>query len=66
VVLPAGFAILLILEGAGVLTSGAGAQNVSRGDAILIAHAHGDWTLSGDVMGVACRPPSADAAPGAR
>jgi mannose-6-phosphate isomerase len=64
--MPAGFAVLLILEGSGVLHSGVGDQPVSTGDAILIAHAHGDWTLSGDVMGVACRPPAADAAPGAR
>jgi hypothetical protein len=48
------------------LHSGVGDQPVSTGDAILIAHAHGDWTLSGNVMGVACRPPAADAAPGAR
>jgi mannose-6-phosphate isomerase len=52
--LDAGFSVLLALSGAGRL----GELPVARGDAVLIPHAAGALTLSGDVAGIRCRPPA--------
>jgi mannose-6-phosphate isomerase len=51
--LPAGFAVVLVLEGAGAIAG----LDVARGDAILVPHAAGDVTAEGDLVAVACRPP---------
>jgi mannose-6-phosphate isomerase len=62
----AGFAIVLVLEGRGVLSSEAGALEVVRGDVVLVPFAAGEYTLHSDghggaVVGVVCRPPAPDA-----
>ena len=67
----AGFAIVLITEGHGVLTSGAGSIEVAKGDAVLVPFASGDYTLhaqghGSSLTGVVCRPPAPDAPADAR
>lgn len=61
----AGFAIVLVLGGRGVLTSPAGSLEVVRGDAVLVPFAAGDYTLHGigadAPVGIVCRPPAPDA-----
>jgi mannose-6-phosphate isomerase len=66
VAIDAGFAIVLVLDGHGVLSSAAGALEVTRGDAVLVPYAAGDYTLHSDghrgaLVGVVCRPPAPDA-----
>jgi len=52
-----GFAVLLVLDGAGELTFGnSEPMSVNRGDAILIPHSAGDWQASG-IQGLLARPP---------
>src|SRR3954454_13309331 len=63
---PAGFAVLVVLEGDGRLNSGAGGLDVHRGDVALLPHSAGRWELSGEVRGVMCRPPASDAPPAPR
>lgn len=60
-----GFSVTVILEGRGILTTGLGAMEVTRGDVALIPYAAGTWSLEGDAVAVACRPPAADAPEGA-
>ncbi len=62
----AGFAIVLVLGGRGVLGSPAGSLEVARGDVVLVPYAAGEYTLHGDgdgdpLVGVVCRPPAPDA-----
>lgn len=68
---PAGFAVLLVLSGAGTVdTTDGGSLAVARGDAVLVPWCAGDWTLSaadgGAVRGVLTRPPAPDAPPAPR
>ena len=65
VAVDAGFAILLVTGGRGVVQSDAGSFEVARGDVLLIPYAVGDWNLHGDAVAVACRPPAPDAPTGA-
>ena len=53
--LDAGFSILVGLAGAGSV----GDEPFGRGDALLVPHAAGPLTVSGDVEGIRCRPPAA-------
>ena len=67
----AGFAIVLVLGGRGVLSSPGGSLEVTRGDVVLVPYATGDYSLHGDghdapLVGVVCRPPAADAPADAR
>jgi mannose-6-phosphate isomerase len=55
--LPAGFAVVVVLEGAGTLAGLA----VSRGDALLVPHAAGPVSADGDLVAIACRPPEVPA-----
>ena len=55
--LPAGFAILVVIEGAGTLAG----LDVTRGDAVLIPHAAGPVSADGDLVAIACRPPGVPA-----
>ena len=70
VVVPAGFSVILFLEGTGVLRSSAASLEVTKGDVALVPFASGDVTLHGlgpaGLVGVVCRPPAADAPAGAR
>ena len=60
-----GFSVPVVLAGRGILPPGLGAMEVARGDVALIPHAAGAWTLEGDAVAVACRPPAPDAPEGA-
>ncbi|HEX5900639.1 MAG TPA: hypothetical protein VFY32_14635 [Solirubrobacteraceae bacterium] len=55
--LPAGFAVVVVLEGAGTLAG----LKVSRGDAVLVPHAAGPVSADGDLVALACRPPGGPA-----
>jgi mannose-6-phosphate isomerase len=52
--LPAGFAVIVVLEGVGSIAGLA----VSRGDAVLVPHAAGAVTAEGELVALACRPPA--------
>jgi mannose-6-phosphate isomerase len=52
--LPAGFAVIVVIEGAGSIA----AVDVSRGDALLVPHAAGAVTAEGQLVALACRPPA--------
>jgi mannose-6-phosphate isomerase len=54
-VLPAGFVVVIVTEGAGTLAG----LDVTRGDALLIPHAAGPVSADGDLVAIACRPPEA-------
>jgi mannose-6-phosphate isomerase len=61
-----GFAILVVVDGAGELHSEDGEPlPVGRGDTVLVPWDAGAWDLEGDVVGVVCRPPAAAAGVGA-
>jgi mannose-6-phosphate isomerase len=56
--LPAGFAVIVVLEGAGSIAGLA----ASRGDAVLVPHAAGPVTAEGELVAIACRPPDSERA----
>ena len=59
----AGFSIFLTLDGSGKIAfENAPEISAEKGDAILIPHSAGSWTLNG-ASGVVCRPPLAKDAP---
>ena len=67
----AGFALVLVLSGSGILSSPAGSLQVTKGDVVLVPFASGDYTLHADghpapMVGVVCRPPAPDAPADAR
>ena len=70
VVVEAGFRVVLVLEGRGVLSSSGGSMEVAKGDVVLVPFAAGDITLHGEgsssLVGVVCRPPAPDAPMNAR
>jgi mannose-6-phosphate isomerase len=53
--LPQGFAVVVVLEGAGTL----GGFEIGRGDALLVPYAAGAVTADGDFTAIVCRPPEA-------
>jgi mannose-6-phosphate isomerase len=55
--LPAGFAVVLVVEGAGTVAG----LDVSRGDALLVPHAAGPVRADGDLVAISCRPPGVPA-----
>lgn len=56
--LDAGFAIGLVLDGAGTLSSERGGSvDVGRGAAVVVPWAAGRWQVNGGLSLVACRPP---------
>ena len=52
-----GFAVLLVLDGAGSLETGEGGLDVGRGDAVLIPWSAGPVVVAGELVAVVCRPP---------
>jgi mannose-6-phosphate isomerase len=63
VTLDPGFSVLVVLAGAGRITSERGGSlALRRGGTTLIPHAAGGTTLSGSLDAVRCRPPSVEAA----
>ena len=63
---PAGFAVVVVLDGDGRVSSDGGDLDVRRGDVALVPHSAGRWELRGGVRGVLCRPPAPDASPAPR
>jgi mannose-6-phosphate isomerase len=55
--LPAGFAVVVVVEGSGTLAG----LDVTRGDALLVPHAAGPVSADGDLVAIACRPPKVPA-----
>jgi mannose-6-phosphate isomerase len=55
--LPAGFAVVIVIEGAGTLAG----LDVNRGDALLVPHGAGPVSVDGDLVAMACRPPEVPA-----
>ena len=66
----AGFSVVLLLAGRGILTTSEGALEVARGDVALLPFGVGDYSLRSEghepLVGVVCRPPAPDAPTGAR
>ena len=62
--LDAGFSILVVLDGSGVLATEGGEVPLHRGSAVLVPHAAGAGELRGDVTAIRCRPPAPDAGDG--
>lgn len=60
---PAGFAVVVVLDGAGTL-AGADGESVAirSGDVLVVPHAAGDVTVTGEVGTVWSRPPAPDQA----
>jgi mannose-6-phosphate isomerase len=56
--IPAGFAAVVVLDGAGELATGDGAEPVARGDVLAVPAASGDWTVRGDAEVLVARPGS--------
>lgn len=61
VAVDAGFSIVIATHGHGVVSLGDHGQEIAKGDALLIPHAAGPWSLTGDVVAMVCRPPDAHA-----
>ena len=60
--LPSGFAVVLVLDGAGQIEfESAPAMKLEKGDAVVIPHCAGSYSLSG-ANAIVCRPPLAELA----
>jgi mannose-6-phosphate isomerase len=55
-VLDPGFSVLIVSAGRGTLSGEWGVQSVARGDTVLVPFAAGACRLTGDAVGVRCRP----------
>jgi mannose-6-phosphate isomerase len=54
---PAGFAVAVVLSGAGALTAVHGEPvDIERGRTLVVPAACGDWHIDGDVRLLVCRP----------
>jgi mannose-6-phosphate isomerase len=51
--LPAGFAVVIVVQGEGTLAG----LDVTRGDALLVPHGAGPVDVVGELVAIACRPP---------
>ncbi|MCZ2828627.1 class I mannose-6-phosphate isomerase [Modestobacter sp. VKM Ac-2986] len=56
--LAAGFAVVVVTDGAGVLSSGAGSLQVEVGDTVLVPAAAGATVLDSGLTALVCRPPA--------
>lgn len=52
-----GFAVLVVLDGAGSLIGETGTTPLTPGTVLLLPHAAGELTLTGTVHAIVCRPP---------
>jgi len=59
--LDAGFAVLVVLEGEGTLTTEADQRLIGRGDTLLVPHGAGAAEVTGEVVAIRARPPAPDA-----
>jgi mannose-6-phosphate isomerase len=57
--LPAGYSILVVINGSGSISTGGVELPVSAGSTVLIPHGAGPVGLHGDFYGVRCLPPAA-------
>lgn len=55
-VLPAGFAVLVVIGGSGALSGGWGTLSVARGSTVVVPFDAGPCRLSDDVSAICCRP----------
>lgn len=53
---PAGFAVVLVAEGAGSLVGAGGRLDVARGQVLAVPHAFGAWRVEGDAEVLAGQP----------
>jgi mannose-6-phosphate isomerase len=53
---PAGFAVVLVTDGAGDLVGASGRVAVTRGQAFAVPHAFGAWSLDGDATVLVAEP----------
>ncbi len=53
----AGFSIVIVTDGRGILSASGTGHEIARGDALLVPHSVGDWSLTGDLVAMVCRPP---------
>lgn len=58
ITLTPGFAVLVAIDGAGMLTSQRAAAPIARGDTVVVPYGAGGLELSGDITVVRCRPPA--------
>ena len=59
----AGFAVAVVLSGAGALTAVHSEPiDVERGQTLVVPAACGDWRIEGDVRLLVCRPGTSDGA----
>lgn len=56
---PAGFAVVLVLEGSGDLGFDEGPVPVSRGDVLAVPYAAGSWQVPAGMTAIVCRPGTA-------
>jgi mannose-6-phosphate isomerase len=54
----AGFAIIVVLHGDGVLTTDAGRLDLHRGMCVLVPYGVGDYQISGAIEAIRCLPPA--------
>jgi len=59
-----GYELIVVLAGAGVLATDAGAVSVAEGATVLVPYGSGDRELSGHLTVLRCRPPRRPAATG--
>ncbi|MEU3273020.1 class I mannose-6-phosphate isomerase [Saccharomonospora sp. NPDC006951] len=53
-----GFAVMVVLDGAGSLRSGDREQPLGKGDTFVVPHAAGELELAGTLTAIRCRPPA--------
>lgn len=58
VTLDPSFAVLVVLDGSGVLRGESGKYPLSRGDTLVLPHGAGEHELTGALTALRCRPPS--------
>ncbi len=57
----AGFSVLVVVDGAGTLTTDDGSRPLEAGTTMLVPHASGPVTVDGRVTVIRCRPPQGSA-----
>ncbi len=55
-IVPGGFAVVVVLDGVAALTTNGAAQEICRGDALVVPAACGNWQVLGDVRLLVARP----------
>lgn len=53
---PAGYAVVVVVDGAGTLTGDGGTLEVARGQVLAVPAGFGSWRAEGDLRLVVCRP----------